>query len=735
MNPTMKNAQNGIGVIEVMVAAIIFALGIVALIQLQGVFFKNSSDAHSLSVAATLAEEKLEDLRSFDGTVFSYLDILDNSGGEIASGAVALGNTDYTLTWDVTGYYYNAGVLTSIDPADADVEHKSIEINVSWLDREGVNQVYTLSALINSNAGTSGGLLANNTGGSGEKPKIPHVELPAPEVLRGKLKDPPPESFDGTNAEWNVLSTADKAKEYAKLGWCNVETYGATNSPDPDLDTDNTLDNVIIVRYNVIVRFASTKYRKYNPCSFDYANDVIESGSISTSTQLVKIKEEEFVTINCECELADSGPGFDQDGISVTKAKTGVPTGNNQNEFCNLCCRDHHENITGGNLCNAGANPEYCIDPFRTPNADFTASDHMHFLDSDLRTVAVSGDIYPEACRLKRVNGFYRVVPDWRMIAHSILVEDDLNDLAAQTSYESYIGTQINQSLTGNAVSSWSYASGAIPLNQEQMMSRSIYLDYLTPAEIAAASPATNGDEIDISVDFYEYKTTQLSDWTTVQGAVTDTQITSLCDPNNSAINACTDDPSISAIVNNASVDKGIFRFNESVSGDIDIVSSIGVSNSGVVSEPAIDNGDLTKLSASYDVAFGAGPPAPTRSIQMASRPAFTCADSIRIQGTTYIKTAENVSSWPSITLACSPDSGNASSCELFSSDTNNVTVTPSLGGAILSCTYGPVGGEYLCPSVNGLSGGNRLDVTGTYSCSIESSYQSGGLSCDLVCN
>lgn len=726
MNTNIKFSQRGIGVIEVMVAAVIFALGIVALIQLQGVFFKSSSAAQSRTVAANLAEEKLEDLRSFDdGTTFSYLDIVDNGGGAVASGTQTIGNTDYTLTWDVTGFYYNSGVLTSIDPADSSVEHKAIEISVSWLDTDGSQQTYTVDALINSNAGTSGGLLANNTGGSGEKPEVPHVELAAPDVLRVKVKDPPPESFGGTDAEWNALSDAERINEYAKLGWCNVETYGATESPDPDLDNNSTLDNVI-------VRFASTKYRKYNPCTFDFANDTIDSVDTST-TELVKIKEEEFLTINCECQLGASGAGFDESGASVMKAKTGVKTGpsNQQSEFCDLCCRDHHDNITGDYQCNSGANPEFCLDPLRVAGTDYTSSDHHHYLATDLSTVAGEGDVYSEACRIKRVDGFYRVIPDWIMVAHNVMVEDDFNASAAQTDYESYLGTQINQYLQGNAVNSWTYASAAVPLDGEQMMSRSIYVDYLTAAEITAASPFTSGDEVDFSVDFYEYKTTQLSDWTTEQSPVIDTQTISPCDPTGSSVNACTDGPTITALVNDNNLEKGVFRYDPSVSGDIEIVSTMGKSNSGVVSEPAIDSADQSTLAADYDIAFGAGPPPPVRTVQMSPTPLFTCPNTWKSGNTTYNLASENVTNWSGITLSCSPSSGNTATCEQYPSDTANVDVTANIGTASLSCTYSDLA-TYSCGSIGGV---NNLNINGTFTCSVETTKSGNGLACNLICN
>lgn len=731
-----RQYQQGIGVIEVMVAAVIFALGIAALIQLQGAFFTNSSSAQARAVAAIIAEEQLEELRQFDD------DSIGATFVDITSGANSLtvGNTDFTVQWGVDGYAYNAGVLTPVAPTAASVAQKSVEINVTWVDTETqwattdeANRTFTLQAIINSNSGLNGGLLADQTGGSGESPTVPHIELAAPDVLRVKVKTPPPENFEGTTSEWNALSSDDKAKEYAKLGRCNIETYGATEAPDPEVNTNPTLDNVI-------VKFTSSKYQKYNPCTYDYNSDDIDTIDTSTS-QVVKLIDEEFVTVNCECQLAASASGYDESGASVTKALTGTKTGasNQQDEFCNLCCRDHHENISGDFQCGSGANPEFCIDPWRTAGSDYTASDHKHFLSSDLNTVAGIGDDYSEVCRIKRVDGFYRVIPDWRMIAHNVLVESDFGASSAIASYESYLGTQINESLQGNAVTAWSYASAAVPLNDEQMMSRSIYLDYLTAAEIADAEPATSGNEVDIAVDFYEYKTTQLSDWSTETVSSTDTQAVTPCDPSSSSIDACTDSPSIADYANNNS-DKGIFRYDATVTGDVDIVSVMGVSNSGVVSALPIDTADDSSLNASYAVAFGAGPPAPVREVKMATTANLVCP-STKVVGNgnnavSYARTSVSTVNWNLISLTCSPDpdGNNNGSCVGYASDQNNVTVNANLNGAVLSCSYAD-GVTHVCPDINALSGGDRLDVDGSFSCTVGGGIDGAALDCDLVCN
>ena len=66
-------SQKGVGLIEALIAGLIFAVGITAVFQLQGTFFKNSSAANARSIAMSIAEEKIEDLRSFQVTNTSGL--------------------------------------------------------------------------------------------------------------------------------------------------------------------------------------------------------------------------------------------------------------------------------------------------------------------------------------------------------------------------------------------------------------------------------------------------------------------------------------------------------------------------------------------------------------------------------------------------------------------------------------------------------------------------------------
>ncbi len=730
--------QSGIGLIEALIASVVFAIGIGAVLQLQSSFFKNSSAANARSIAMSIAQEKLEDLRSFkvkddaDADIFDFVAITTDAGGscteqtdddicnvDLVAGNETRDNIVFTRNWAVTDYYKdNTGELTTTANANGIVQ-KRVVVTISWTDTDNTAQTASLDTVINQFSGISAsGALASGAGGGGKKPTVPHTKLAAPDVIPTKLKTPPPPEYVG-----EPLTPEEIADEYAKSGYCNVETFAATESPDPDLDTNPELNNVI-------VRFTSTKYQEYTPCSFNASGDytIEDENNIKT----IKYSDEEFLTVNCSCELAASGPGKDQSGKLETKALTGTKTGaaNQQTDFCDLCCRDHHENTTGENVCNSGSSLENCYDPYRSAASNFTSSDHKHYLMSNDSENAVGvGDEYLEVCRMKRIDGFYNVIQDWKLIAHTTLVKNELTDSSELTSYQSYIGTTVNNYLNEDLFTTWNATAPDVPTNETQMMSRSIYVDYMTAAEIAAAAPS--GDTVDVLVPFYEYKTTLISDWTTTLtddfGVAFDTG--SPCSSGNSANGACVDSPSITAIVTanaNSIPDKGIYRYGSTPpTADIKIVSTMTNSNSGVVAEYAIDPADNDSLSSGYTVAYGGTPPPVERSIQMTATELLACPNT----WTGKSRSSIDIANWSAITLACSPE-GTTTSCDGYADD-QTVTVTATMNTATLGCTYAPNVGQKSCSTIQAAT---IPLLTGSLGCSVVLTKSGNNVECNLLC-
>lgn len=166
MAQRIKN-EGGFSLIEVLITLVVLAVGLVSLAKFQGTAIQSGSLAKERSVAAHLAQEKLDDLRNFEKLIHtdalgaligcsadirvSYQCIADNAGGNKNNGTFTLrlpsGNTtvsgvQYNRTWIATNYYFqktaagmtpnNAATLTVPTPAPAYPDFKKVTVTVTW---------------------------------------------------------------------------------------------------------------------------------------------------------------------------------------------------------------------------------------------------------------------------------------------------------------------------------------------------------------------------------------------------------------------------------------------------------------------------------------------------------------------------------------------------------------------------------------------------------------------------
>lgn len=98
----MKIKQNsGFSLIEVLIAMTVFAIGVLALAQMQIVSMSGNSTARRITGAATLAEAKLEELKSLS---YSHADLTDkDSIGDAGFGSTGLNDEDANADGSETG--------------------------------------------------------------------------------------------------------------------------------------------------------------------------------------------------------------------------------------------------------------------------------------------------------------------------------------------------------------------------------------------------------------------------------------------------------------------------------------------------------------------------------------------------------------------------------------------------------------------------------------------------------
>ncbi|MHB1438524.1 MAG: type IV pilus modification PilV family protein, partial [Thiobacillus sp.] len=163
--------QRGFSLIEAMFSALILAIALLGLAGFQVAAMSDASLVKARSVAANLAQEKLDDLRGFThvaddpstttvdecaAPTFCFSEIVDDAGGAeesggalvLPSGAVAGYLDSYSIAWTVTCSTETAGSALSFVASCTDAVAKLATVTVSWTDSKGAAQTVSLQGVI-----------------------------------------------------------------------------------------------------------------------------------------------------------------------------------------------------------------------------------------------------------------------------------------------------------------------------------------------------------------------------------------------------------------------------------------------------------------------------------------------------------------------------------------------------------------------------------------------------------
>ncbi len=479
---TRAGRQRGIGIIEVLVALLVVAVGVVGLARFQGAFLRDGNTAKSRAIAAQLAREKLDDLKSFTqlntgaAGVFGYAEIGNDLGGaeqangtlRLANGAVSLSNTSYQRSWTASPRYYCGNNLapTVANCAGAAAKTRpdfmALKVTITWTDQDGAAKTLALDDVVASidPAAVAAGLIS---GTSSSPPTVPYVPGVAPNVIA-------------------INIGGSQQKE--------------TTNPTPTL---NKKGQAII---NTIARYETIRF------------------SAASNT----ITREEFVTLNCLCRQSGSGQGYNMQGVLVAK-RIGAPADSDQAAECSVCCRDHHDDQTCNPATNSGKNN--CYDPFR-PSTDYTGGDHNHY-NANGQLANGTGNNYREACRIRRIDGNLVVDQDWNLTTLSLIPESFFAvsgtvNAANVTSYSDYVKNFVTAYLSGSTAPSkpWPVGSNVNVNASKNFVARGLYIDYLDDTEKAAFASriAANDATVFQEIPFYEVNLTKLAQWNSANNAV-----------------------------------------------------------------------------------------------------------------------------------------------------------------------------------------------------------------------
>ncbi|MCP8688492.1 type IV pilus modification PilV family protein [Marinobacterium sedimentorum] len=475
----------GFTLIEVLISLIVAVIGIVAILQLQGVFLSTASDSQQRALATAVAEKKLEELRGFDSiaTTSSSLNSFDDIDNGTGTETVTAGSTSYTynVAWTVTPYSVSGGVISAASAASADF--KNVTLSVSWDSGASSLSLSSVIAAINPQVSK----FIDKSGLGGSRPEVDHTPGGVPDVV-------PIDVGDG------------KARE--------------TSKPLPDVEQSNE---------STEVRFTTVTY---------------------DTTDYKQVDAEEFVTVNCFCVLNTTPTdgftpyhhtfngqttGLDvAAGNIVDDVATGTPytQGNfTQSNFCTRCCAQHHDS----------SNYDYATNGVPRYDNTVTSGAHKHYkfspspptASTPTLAEAVNGDRYLEACRFRRVDGIFRLFPNWKMLDLNVMPYSYLTSSASSSlaTYQQYVGDKVQDGIFASSVASSLTGRDfdTFPAAKTQVLSRGLYYDdmsynstwtdYMTNTVAASAALLSSKDWLQY-VPFYEINMTLLTTWSTASTAV-----------------------------------------------------------------------------------------------------------------------------------------------------------------------------------------------------------------------
>jgi len=491
--------QRGFSLIEAMFSALILAVALLGLAGFQAVAMKDGSLVKARSVAANLAQEKLDDLRSY-ATLDAFDAIAEDEGGVLSAGTVDGYTDNYERTWTVACATESAGAALNFGNTCTGAVAKLATVTISWTDSKGDDQSVSLQGVIYAMDPYKLALSAASAF-STQKPKVSYTPIGVPDAVPVPINT-------GTGE------------------------YKESSKPVPDVVSNDT---------GAEVSFDAVSYSSNGTGGYDTT------------------AKEEFVTTSCECEFSGSGTGeayvpsrMVWNGTAL-KAKigdqisktVGQVASNGQSDLCNACCKDHHD-VAGT------SQPKY--DPDRDDSEYTGGGDHKHYwytlctsgttgstsgcnaAKKDLSATGngyseVSSGAYLESCRFKRVDGFWRLWQDWRQVKMTVIPYDYLLTTTNLNAYVDVIEAVVENTIrtdSGNGSTSIPTLSNrdiefTAAGEVKQLLGRAVYVDRIYEADDPATLDAAYYDKLVelIGADsdwlnhvpFYEANLTLLIDW------------------------------------------------------------------------------------------------------------------------------------------------------------------------------------------------------------------------------
>lgn len=397
----------GFSLIEVLIAVVVLATGLLALAALQGALTRNAADARLRSEAVAVAEIVTERLRA-EG----YNDLRAIIGG--GTGAAWLDSQPDIATLrqgSATTYEIAVnGAVIQFPPSDAELTRVVVEVD--WTDAMGTARDVSMTSMVSAASLTFDptAIPPSSTGGPRASPVVRQTSPAGPGVIPIAIGDN--QDTAATNPRPQILSTSTPSTRY------DVLTY------------QNLSNNNVRIQQRVETEVAACN------CQFR-STDVTGVRGTAQAQWPAYWNGSRYVVYEPE----------DDTKVPAGRTARAAVNGSGQSAVCDVCCRDHHDPYS--------ASPEAELDVrySRLPQ-------HKHYRLSGSTLIETTGTGNPngnylEACRLIRVDGFWRVSTDLRKEHLGLLATENwpstpyaitaVPAAAAASAYEKFVIDYLDQ--------------------------------------------------------------------------------------------------------------------------------------------------------------------------------------------------------------------------------------------------------------------------------------------------
>jgi prepilin-type N-terminal cleavage/methylation domain-containing protein len=453
----------GFSLIEVMIAVVVLATGLLALAALQGKLTNSSAEAKVRGRVAAMLATRMDELRTGGyGTLVPEgaappatstsadacdpadpADWLDCTRAQAALGSLTVNQT--ITTW------YGAGTFTTPAPNNPNpgvAQFKRIDLTASWADATGGNHQLELASDVSALA------LTNNM-------------------------VPPPDD-QTTGGTGPIVRTIDPATAGVIPIAMGAASDSATSNPIPELVGQRNNLQVVGTKFTVL---------NYTPPS---------------NGQVVIQKRFENEVIKCACRYGAGGTNLPE--IYRTAQWPAIWTGQRydlyvpspvtsapgqafssgqqpnveQSPLCQECCRDHHDTAATG------------VARFDPERSDGSVAKYDLSNQGVLQVVNnTNNGNYVDACRVIRVDGFWRTAADMYSRQFGLLETQSVNGVAAKSGLPTTNAVTAYTSFVKNYLKQYDGSTGNAPGNAQTMFDGTSGIN--VPALVTIAS-ASNSD-------------------------------------------------------------------------------------------------------------------------------------------------------------------------------------------------------------------------------------------------